>query len=141
MRFPRYLARRFPPIAAGALLATLLGPTAALAGDVEIVNARFQSSGGDWSVSVTLLHGDTGWDHYADAWRVVAKDGTVLGTRTLYHPHENEQPFTRSLGGVSIPSGAGIVYVEAHDKVHGWSPQRVRVDLEAATGDRFEVSR
>jgi hypothetical protein len=33
------------------------------------------------------------------------------------------------------------VYVEAHDKVHGWSPQRVQVDLEKAEGERFEVSR
>jgi hypothetical protein len=71
---------------------------------------------------------------------VVAGDGTVLGTRTLYHPHETEQPFTRSLGGVAILAGMTTVYVEAHDKVHGWSPQRVLVDLERAKGERFEVS-
>lgn len=123
------------------LLATSGVPTAARAGDVEIVHARFRQMGGEWSVDVTLRHGDTGWDHYADAWRVVAGDGTVLGTRTLYHPHENEQPFTRSLGGVAIPADATTVYVEAHDKVHGWSPQRVPVDLSNPKGERFEVSR
>ena len=113
----------------------------AFAGDVEIVHARFRhSGGGNWSVNVTLRHADSGWDHYADAWRVVAGDGTVLGTRTLYHPHETEQPFTRSLGGVAILAGMTTVYVEAHDKVHGWSPQRVRVNLEKARGERFEVS-
>ncbi len=113
----------------------------AVAGDVEIVHARFRHSGdGNWSVDVTLRHADSGWDHYADAWRVVAGDGTVLGTRTLYHPHETEQPFTRSLGGVAILAGMTTVYVEAHDKVHGWSPQRVLVDLERAKGERFEVS-
>ncbi len=113
----------------------------AFAGDVEIVHARFRHSGdGNWSVDVTLRHADSGWDHYADAWRVVAGDDTVLGTRTLYHPHETEQPFTRSLGGVAIPAAMTTVYVEAHDKVHGWSPQRVQVDLEKAKGERFEVS-
>lgn len=114
---------------------------AAFAGDVEIVQASFRNSDADnWSVNVTLKHADTGWDHYADAWRIVAADGTVLGTRTLYHPHENEQPFTRGLG-VSIPAATTVVYVEAHDKVHGWSPQRVQVDLGKGKGPRFDVSR
>jgi hypothetical protein len=113
---------------------------AVFANDVEIVHASFRHAGDGWSVDVTLRHADTGWEHYADAWRVVADDGGVLGTRTLYHPHENEQPFTRSLG-VKIPAGMTTVYVEAHDKVHGWSPQRVRVDLDSSKGERFEVSR
>lgn len=123
-------------------LAALSGiPRAGIAGDVEIEHASFRHSGGSWSVDVTLRHADTGWDHYADAWRVVGADGSVLGTRTLYHPHENEQPFTRSLDGVMIPDGDAKVYVEAHDKVHGWSRQRLEVDLGARTGKRFEVSR
>jgi len=111
------------------------------AGEVEIVMAEFAQRGESWDVSVTLRHGDSGWDHYADAWRVVAEDGAVLGTRTLFHPHENEQPFTRSLGGVKIPAARHIVYVEAHDKVHGWSSQRVKVDLSQDVGDRFRVRR
>ena len=119
----------------------LLVPQPLLAGGVEIVFAELRRTDGQWQPSVTLRHADTGWEHYADAWRVVAEDGTVLGTRTLYHPHENEQPFTRSLGGVSIPSGARIVYVEAHDSVHGWSPDRVSVDLDKTSGPKFEVSR
>jgi len=45
---------------------------------------------------VTLSHADTGWEDYADGWRVELEDGTVLGTRVLGHPHVNEQPFTRS---------------------------------------------
>lgn len=112
------------------------------AGDVEIVKTEFRGDGArSWRVDVTLLHGDTGWDHYADAWRVVTEDGAVLGTRTLYHPHENEQPFTRSLGDVKVPDGVNRVYVEAHDSVHGWSPDRVAVDLDKPSGPRFEVSR
>jgi hypothetical protein len=115
--------------------------TAAHAGEVEIVHTIFAQSKDTWQMHTTLRHQDTGWEHYADAWRVVTENGKVLGTRVLYHPHENEQPFTRSLEGVVIPADTHIVYVEAHDKVHGWSPQRVRVDLRQAEGERFQVQR
>ena len=113
----------------------------AVAGDVRVRAAELSSSGGgNWSASVTLEHGDTGWEHYADAWRVVAADGTVFGTRTLYHPHENEQPFTRSLSGIQIPPGTARVFIEAHDKVHGWSPHRLELDLGKAGSGRIRVT-
>jgi len=112
----------------------------AVAGEVEIVKTRLEYRAGSWHVSTTLRHGDTGWSHYADAWRVVTEKGEDLGTRTLHHPHEQEQPFTRS-HTVQIPKGTNIVYVEAHDKVHGWNKKRVKVDLNKASGDRFEVRR
>ena len=119
-----------------------LRPMAAFADDVEIVHAGFRQTGtGEWSVDVTLRHADAGWDHYADAWRIVTTDGAIAGTRTLYHPHENEQPFTRSLGGVAIVPETTTVYVEAHDKVHGWSPRRLQIDLGQSKGAGFEVSR
>ena len=112
----------------------------AYAGEVEIVHTRFEYQAGSWHVSTTLRHDDTGWDHYADGWRVVSEQGKDLGTRTLFHPHEDEQPFTRS-HTIKIPEGTTTVYVEAHDKVHGWSKQRVKIDLTKASGDRFEVRR
>ena len=59
---------------------------------IEDVTAR--ASGNSWTFSVTLRHGDTGWDDYADGWRVVHPDGTILGTRTLYHPHVDEDHAT-----------------------------------------------
>ena len=100
------------------------------AGEVTIVAADFQPAGGDrWSVQVTLKHDDSGWDHYADEWRVVDAAGTVLGDRVLFHPHVGEQPFTRGLGSVAIPAGTRRVWVEAHDKVHGWTQERLEVDL------------
>lgn len=98
-----------------------LSSEAATAGEAVVVDARATQTGGTWRFDVTIQHADTGWDHYADAWRVVGPDGTVYGTRTLYHPHVEEQPFTRSLTGVSIPAGVSQVTVEAHDSVHGWS--------------------
>lgn len=113
----------------------------AMAGQVEVVKTRFDWRGGSWHVSTTLRHDDTGWEHYADAWRIVTEQGEVLATRTLFHPHEDEQPFTRSLGNVSIPDNVSVVYVEAHDKVDGWSKQRIRVDLRQAKGERYEIHR
>jgi len=112
-----------------------------LANEVEIVKTRFEKYGKTWTVDTTLRHNDTGWDHYADKWRVVDQYGKVLGERVLFHPHENEQPFTRSESGIEIPDSTNIVFVEAHDKVHGWSKQRVRVDLRRNKGDRYTVIR
>lgn len=108
---------------------TLSGLMTANADEVQIVKVKAENQRSSWVFHVTLKHGDTGWDHYADAWRVVTEDGKELGTRTLYHPHVDEQPFTRSLGDVKIPADANVVYVEAHDKVHGWSKQRYKVKI------------
>ena len=99
------------------------------AGEVQIVDVKAEKQRAGWVFHVTLKHDDTGWDHYADAWRIVTEDGKELGTRTLFHPHENEQPFTRSLGDENIPADTSVVFVEAHDKVHGWSKQRFKVKI------------
>lgn len=119
----------------------MLYPLALVANEVEIKQTEFHHTNGDWTVHVTLKHADTGWQHYADAWRIVDENGKVLGTRTLYHPHEHEQPFTRSLSGVQIPEDTSEVYIEAHDKVHGWSKDRLKVDLDVTAGERFKVQR
>lgn len=119
----------------------LLLVESARAGQVEIVKVKLQQQGGSWSADVTLRHKDTGWDHYADGWRVVSPDGKVLGHRTLYHPHINEQPFTRSLSGIDIPSSLKDIVVEAHDKVHGWSPDQVTIDLSRNAGERYRIDR
>lgn len=96
-------------------------PSFALAGEVDVVDAEATKAGdGNWRFDVTLRHADEGWDHYADAWDVLAQDGSILGTRTLYHPHVEEQPFTRSLSGVAIPDGVDEVTIRGHDKVHGY---------------------
>ena len=110
------------------------------ASEVELVRVHLQRvSDQQWRAEVTLRHDDSGWDHYADSWRIIAADGTVLGTRVLLHPHENEQPFTRGLSGVEVPAEVGTIFVEAHDNVHGWSADRIAVDLNTASGPRFTV--
>ncbi|EEE44609.1 hypothetical protein [Roseibium alexandrii] len=102
---------------------------ASVAGDVEIVDAKAKEGAGGWTFSVTLKHGDTGWDHYADLWEVYTPDGDLLGRRVLAHPHVNEQPFTRSLSGVQIPDGVTTVIIRGRDSVHGVSPQEFEIDL------------
>lgn len=122
------------------LISALTAANAAHADDVKILKADLRNSGGDrWSLSVTLRHADEGWAHYADAWRVVDSEGTVLGTRILHHPHVEEQPFTRSLAGVAIPPGSTTLFIEARDTVHGWTGARLRVDLDAAVEGRLVV--
>jgi hypothetical protein len=111
------------------------------AGDVEIQNVYLYQQSSSWRADVTLKHADTGWEHYADAWRIVDATGKLIATRVLYHPHVNEQPFTRSLGNIEIPAGTDIIFVEAHDKQHGWSPQRIKVDLSTSSGDRYHIRR
>lgn len=113
-----------------AILPFLLFAGAAHGDDALIENATARHDGGDWTFSVTLSHGDTGWDDYADGWRVVMEDGTVLGTRVLLHPHVNEQPFTRSLGGISVPEGVSEIFIEASTKTDGWGTARFPMTLK-----------
>jgi len=103
-----------------AALLWLLGGLPVAAGEADVVAAEAaQESDGTWRFSVAVRHGDEGWDHYADRWQVETPEGRVLGTRVLLHPHENEQPFTRALGGVVIPPEVTEVVIRAHDSVHG----------------------
>lgn len=113
-----------------AIFLLLLSPAAA-AGEADVLQATARAAGdGRWTVSATIKHADAGWDHYADAFQVVAPDGTVLGTRVLYHPHVQEQPFTRSLTRVEIPENLDYVMVRAGDKVHGYGGQEFRLELK-----------
>ena len=112
----------------------------AIAGEVEIggVILKKDAASNSWTFHVTVWHDDTGWDNYVDAWQIVDKQGKILGKRVLFHPHVNEQPFTRSLSDVKL-GDAAIIYVEAHDKVHGWSKDRVKIDLGKPQGKRYRI--
>ncbi len=101
-----------------------------MAGEADVVAAVAKRLGDDtWWFEVTVAHDDDGWDHYADRWEVVSPDGSVLGSRILHHPHENEQPFTRSLSGVSIPPGVESVTIRAHDSIHGFGGREETVSI------------
>ena len=115
--------------------------------DVQYVRA-VQGADGTWTFSVTVAHPDTGWEDYADGWDVLLPDGTVVKpdpdspfTRLLLHPHETEQPFTRSQSGIEIPAGVTQVTVRAHDLVDGFGGREVIVDLTTESGQDYEVER
>lgn len=110
------------------ILATLLAAPA-FADPATVVDVEATPGTDGWRFDVTLRHADTGWDDYADGWRVELADGTVLGIRELLHPHLEEQPFTRSLAGVAVPDGTSEVAVRARTSVEGWNPDARTVTL------------
>lgn len=117
-------------IVIGAMLLLLVFLVEAYSGEADVVQVKATADGNDnYRFDVTVRHDDEGWKHYADKWDVVAPDGTVLGTRTLLHPHVDEQPFTRSLSGVNIPATLNEVTIRAHDLVHGYGGKVVVVEL------------
>ena len=88
--------------------------------------------GGTYVVVATLSSPYDTPERYADAWRVLAPEGTVLGIRELAHDHQAEQPFTRSLSGVAIPADVTEVIVEGRDQVSGWGGQTARAAVPSA---------
>ena len=115
--------------------------TSVFANEVDVVNVVLTNQSGSWRADVTLKHDDTGWKHYADAWRLVDAKGNEIAKRTLFHPHVDEQPFTRSLGGFNISKDNQSIIVEAHDLKHGWSPHKVVIDMRRDSGDKYQIHR
>ncbi|WP_455235079.1 hypothetical protein [Thiogranum longum] len=111
-------------------------PVAAGEADVLAVDAQ-RTGEHEFRFSVTVKHDDAGWDHYANRWEVVSPDGEVLATRELAHPHEQEQPFTRSLSGIRIPPDLSEVVVRAHDSVHGYGGRELTLPI--SDSDHFGV--
>ncbi|WP_380054434.1 hypothetical protein ACFE33_13625 [Falsihalocynthiibacter sp. SS001] len=112
-----------------AITCLLLSAGVAVADPAEITNVRASQHGDTWRFDVEILHPDTGWDHYADGWKVYAPDGTLLGERPLAHPHENEQPFTRTVSGIKVPDGVDHVMIHSNCSVDGETAKPYRVKL------------
>lgn len=111
-------------------LLPLIIVTSLSAGEADVLEVEIISLGGDkFRINTTVEHADAGWDHYANRWDVLAPDGTLLGSRELLHPHDNEQPFTRSLT-LSIPASVSSVTIQAHDSVHGLGGKTMEVEIK-----------
>ncbi len=112
------------------LFVVFLGVTAALADGADVLKVRAKDEGnGFWRFDVKVRHADEGWEHYADRWEVLSPEGRVLGARVLLHPHVNEQPFTRSLGGVFVPEDVAEVAIRASCSVDGYAGEEVAITL------------
>lgn len=89
-----------------------------------------RKSDGSFDITLTISSLYDTPQQYADGWRVLAPDGTVLGEHTLLHDHANEQPFTRTQPNVIIPSDLLTVTIEARDLVNGYGGQTLTIPVE-----------
>jgi len=104
------------------------------AGEADVISVTVAETGTRiYRFDVTVRHEDSGWEHFADRWEVLDPDGRVLATRRLLHPHEKEQPFTRSLSGVRIPQGVISVTIRAHDSMHEYGGAERVIDWRQST--------
>ncbi len=101
-----------------------------MAGEADVVDVTVNCrSNSICDFSVTVRHADEGWDHYADGWEVMTLDGKSLAIRELLHPHDNEQPFTRSIEDVEIPEDIAKVVVRARDSRHLYGGKEITVKI------------
>ena len=108
----------------------ILAALPALAGEADVVDVKVRrNAAGAFDFDVTVRSVDKGWQHYADAFEILAPDGSLLGRRVLLHPHEDEQPFTRELYGVKVPAGVTRVTVRARHKPKGYDGKTMSVTL------------
>jgi len=110
-------------------MALILTTASAGAEQPEVVGGESSLAGMGWRFEITVSHPDSGWDHYADGWEVLDAAGNRLGYRELFHPHVEEQPFTRALRSVMIPDGTDAVFIRTRCSRDGWSQTLHRVEL------------
>jgi len=111
-------------------LVAILHGNVAQADPPKVLDASVEvQSNGLYAFSVTIVHAEDGWSHYVDRWEVQDRTGAVLGVRTLYHPHEKDIPFTRSLANVETPIGEREVTIRAHCSVDGYGESELVITL------------
>ena len=96
----------------------------------DVLEAKVRARGPDtFDFDVTVSSPYDTPQRYADAFRVMGKDGAVFGERKLLHDHAGEQPFTRDLHDVTIPHGVRSVIVQARDQKYGYGGKPFEVAL------------
>lgn len=89
-----------------------------------------EESAGVFAFKVTISSPYDTPVRYADGWRIIGPDGTVLGEHTLAHDHAGEQPFNRTQSGVEIPADVDEVTVEGRDLEHGYGGETMTVAID-----------
>lgn len=96
----------------------------------DVIEVNVRATGDDrFTFQVTLSSPYDTPQRYADAFRVMTSNDTTLGVRELLHDHASEQPFTRSLTGVTVPSGVSQVIVQGRDQQYGYGGDTMTVVL------------
>jgi N-acetylmuramoyl-L-alanine amidase len=95
----------------------------------DVVEAMVSDDGSTYNFIVTMSSPYDTPERYADAWRVVGNDGVVYGLLELAHDHAGEQPFTRALADVVIPTTVSSVTIQGRDLVYGWGGESVELSL------------
>jgi len=86
--------------------------------EVDVINATASCNKQNiCNFTATLKHHDTSWKHYANKFDIMVNN-KVIATRVLFHPHINEQPFTRGISGIKLAKNTKSVTIRAHDLVH-----------------------
>jgi len=124
--------RLLVPLAVGLIAwsATSLAANAEEQKHPDVIAVKVQARGPetfDFDVTVSSPY-DTA-QRYADAFRVMGKDGTIFGERKLLHDHATEQPFIRDLHGVKIPRELRTVIIQARDRKHGYGGKTIEAAL------------
>ena len=108
----------------------LLFPAVVIADPADILDVDIKAERDSrYSFSVTVGHADSGWEHYADRWEILAPDEQFIAARTLRHPHVNEPEFTRTLGYLPIPEEITAVIIRAHCSRDGYGGKTLSVSL------------
>lgn len=107
----------------------LTSSTTALQQFPDIIDVAVSAqSDGTYTFEVTVSSPYDSAEQYADAWRIRGRDGSVYGTRELLHDHASEQPFTRTLSGVTIPTDVPSVEVQGRDLINGWGGETFTIE-------------
>lgn len=94
----------------------------------DVLRAELARDGvGTYTLEVTMSSPYDTPERYADGWRVLDEDRNELGSHTLTHDHAEEQPFTRSQTGLTIPADVDLVTVEGRDLQYGYGGAAVTV--------------
>ena len=107
-------------IAVAVLAGSIAVPSApARAGDADVAGVRTTRLRLNlYDLGGTVRSKDTGWDRCADRSEAIGPDGSVIAIRTLDHPHDDEQSFTRVISGVHV-TGTSEITIRVHFKPGG----------------------
>ena len=95
----------------------------------DVIDVSVTGVPGDHSLSVTVASPDIGCEFYTDWWEVVSEDGELLARRVLLHARVEEQPFTRSVGGLRVQPDDTVI-IRAHMNVGGYGGFVMRGTVE-----------